>query len=168
MMFRKTFLSLAALGAGFSLSLSAATAQTARPGLDAASAGAIVDACQAWAVEHDVRLTIAVFDQGANLQALQRMDGAILASLDIAQWKGRTAANLGRTTRELGEAAIDRPAIYSVPDLATLQGGVPILTAEGVLIGGVGASGASSAVDEACAMAGIEAAGLTYNRAEAE
>ncbi len=163
---RTTCLSLAAFG--LALAAPAAQAQTARPTLDAAAATAIIAACEAWAVDHDLQLTIAVFDQGANLQALLRMDGAILASLEIAQWKGTTAASLGRTTGELGEAAIDRPAIYHVPNLATLRGGVPILTGDGVLVGGVGASGASSADDEACAMAGIEAAGLSHNRAGAE
>jgi len=163
---RTIFLGLAAFGLAFAAPL--AQAQTARPGLDAATASTIIAACEAYAVEHELQLTIAVFDEGANLQGLLRMDGAILASLDIAQWKGRTAANLGRTTGGLGEAAIDRPAIYHVPGLATLQGGVPIRNAAGVLIGGVGASGAASDDDEACAMAGIEAAGLTYNRAGAE
>ena len=153
---------------GLALAVPVAQAQTERPGLDAATASTIITACTAYAVEHGLHLTIAVFDEGANLQGLLRMDGAILASLDIAQWKGRTAANLGQMTGGLGEAALDRPAIYHVPGLSTLQGGVPIRTVAGELIGGVGASGAASADDEACAMAGIEAAGLTYNRAGAE
>ncbi|SDM68220.1 GlcG/HbpS family heme-binding protein [Maricaulis salignorans] len=154
--------------AGLALTAPLAHAQTPRATLDASTAGTIIAACEAYADEHALKLTIAVFDEGANLQALSRMDGAILASLEIAQWKGRTAANLGQLTGGLGAAAQDRPEIYHVPGLATLQGGVPIRTAAGELIGGVGASGASSADDEACAMAGIMAAGLTYQRAGAE
>ena len=166
MSFRKTVLSLAVLGLG--LAVPAASAQTARSGLDAASASAIVAGCQAWSGEHNVPMTVAVFDQSANLQALLRMDGAIPVSLDVAQLKGRTAAGVGESTANLAAQAIEEPAIYQVPGMSVLQGGVPIFTADGVLLGGVGASGGSGADDEACAMAGVEAAGLAYNRGGAE
>lgn len=166
MSFRKTLLSLAAFGLGFAMP--AAAAQTTRPGLDAASASAIVAGCQAWSGAHNVPMTVAVFDQSMTLQALLRMDGAIPVSLDVAQLKGRAAAGVGASTANLAALAIEEPAIYQVPGMSVLQGGVPIFTAEGVLIGGVGASGGSGEDDEACAMAGIEAAGLTYNRAGAE
>jgi len=40
------------------------------------------------------------------------------------------------------------------------MGGVPIYSADGILLGGVGVSGGKPADDAACAAAGIEAAGL--------
>jgi uncharacterized protein GlcG (DUF336 family) len=43
--------------------------------------------------------------------------------------------------------------------LVVFAGGLPI-RADGALIGGVGVSGAASAVDRACAQAGLTAAGL--------
>jgi glc operon protein GlcG len=163
---RNTVLSLAVLGLGFAVP--ATSAQTSRPSLDAASASAIIAGCQAWSAQHNMPLTVAVFDQSTNLQALLRMDGALLVSLDIAQSKARTAASLGESTGSLAQYAVGDPGIYHVPGLSTLQGGVPIFTSEGVLIGGVGASGGSGAEDEACAIAGVEAAGLSYHLAAAE
>ena len=80
---RTIFLGLAAFG--LTLAAPLAQAQTARPGLDAATASTIIAACEAYAVEHELALTIAVFDEGANLQGLLRMDGAILASLGSAK-----------------------------------------------------------------------------------
>ncbi|MND09203.1 hypothetical protein D3C83_323520 [compost metagenome] len=46
------------------------------------------------------------------------------------------------------------------PGLATWEGGLPIFSADGVALGGVGVSGADSAEDAACGKAGIVAAGL--------
>lgn len=45
------------------------------------------------------KLNIAVVDSGANLVAFQRMDGAQLASISIAEHKARTAASFRRETR---------------------------------------------------------------------
>jgi glc operon protein GlcG len=145
-----------------------ASAQESRPVLAASTAQDIVAGCQAWAEEHALNLVIAVYDQGVDLKAYLRMDEAPYASIAIAQWKGEGAAGLGMTSAAVGGLAENNPAIYTTPALATLRGGVPIRTADGVLLGGVGVSGASGADDELCAIAGVEAAGLTISRPEAE
>ncbi len=49
------------------------------------------------------------------------------------------------------------PGIAHVPGIATFAGGLPIMTASGSQIGGIGVSGASSDEDEQCAQAGIDA-----------
>jgi uncharacterized protein GlcG (DUF336 family) len=160
----------AILATGFLVMMMAmpASAQEARPVLTASTAQNIVSACQAWAEERGLNLVIAVYDQGVDLKAYLRMDEAHYASIAIAQWKGEGAAGLGRTSAALGSLAENNPAIYTTPAIATLRGGVPIRTADGVLLGGVGVSGASGADDERCAIAGVEAAGLTTSRPEAE
>jgi uncharacterized protein GlcG (DUF336 family) len=73
---------------------------------------------------------------------------------------------LGISSRQVAEMAADRPTF--VASLATLSphglipaaGGV-IATQGGETIGAVGITGDTSDNDEACALAGLEAAGLT-------
>jgi len=145
-----------------------ALAQDTRPVLSSESAGIIVDGCLAWAEENDIQIIISVYDQGVDLMAFQRMDGAPMGSIEISEWKGRSSANFDRPTAEFAELAPDYPAIYSAPGIATFRGGVPIRTVDGTHIGGVGVSGASSENDERCAHAGIAAAGLASSQIETE
>ena len=129
-------------------------AQTPRPMLDYASAAAIRDTCLAWAGERDLSVAVAVFDESGTLLAFAHMDGASSAVGGFAQWKGRSAATIhvaSAETANWGEGP---------PGLATWEGGLPIFSADGVALGGVGVSGAQSAEDIACARAGIAAAGL--------
>ena len=129
-------------------------AQTPRPMLDYASAATIRDTCLAWAAERRLTVAVAVFDESGKLLALAHMDGAASAVGDFAQWKGRSAATVhvaSATTADWGRGP---------PGLATWEGGLPIFSAAGVALGGVGVSGAESAEDVACGKAGIAAAGL--------
>lgn len=131
-----------------------ASAQTPRPMLDYASAATIRDACVAWAKDRNLAVAVAVFDEGGKLLAFAHMDGAASAVGEFAQWKGRSAATIhfaSAVTAEWGRGP---------PGLATWEGGLPIFSAEGVALGGVGVSGAQSAEDVACGQAGIAAAGL--------
>jgi len=50
------------------------------------------------------------------------------------------------------------PGIAQVPGVTAFAGGLPIMTADKVQIGGIGISGATSDQDETCAQAGIDAA----------
>ena len=130
------------------------SAQTPRPMLDYASAATIRDACVDWAGERNLAVAVAVFDESGRLLAFAQMDGAASAVGDFAQWKGRSAATIhvaSAVTAEWGRGP---------PGLATWEGGLPVFSAEGVALGGVGVSGAQSAEDVACAKAGIAAAGL--------
>lgn len=131
-----------------------AGAQTARPMLDYASAAKIRDGCVAWASERKLAVAIAVFDERGTLMAFALMDGAASAVGDYAQWKGRSAATIHVASAETAEWG------RGPPGLATWAGGVPVFSAEGAPLGGVGVSGAESAEDVACGTAGIVAAGL--------
>ncbi|MDG1417673.1 MAG: heme-binding protein [Maricaulis sp.] len=165
MMMRSIF---GAAALAISVLATSTSAQEPRPVLNASSASLIVAACEAWAVERDMALVIAVFDQGGDLKAFLRMDEAPLASIAIAEWKGTSAAGIGYSSAQIGALAAGNPAIYHAPSLSTLRGGVPIRTTDNVLIGGVGVSGASGADDERCAIAGVEATGLVTGLPEAE
>ncbi len=67
-----------------------------------AQARTAIDAALADAETRGLRMVVAVVDAGANLVALARMDGAWLASLDVAIKKARTSALLQAPTAALG------------------------------------------------------------------
>src|SRR5271156_4812117 len=60
---------------------------------------AIIHASVAEAKNRDWKMNIAVVDSGGNLVAFQRMDGAMLASIQIAEHKARAAAMFRRPTK---------------------------------------------------------------------
>src|SRR5271170_2072161 len=55
-------------------------------------AEAAIAAAIAEAKKHDWKMNVSVVDSGGNLVAFQRMDGAMLASIQIAEHKARAAA----------------------------------------------------------------------------
>lgn len=111
-------------------------------------------------------LTVAVLDAGGHLIALHRADGASTLRPQIACAKAGGALGLGVSSRKIGDMAADRPTfIASLGPIAPhglvpAAGGVIIVDGEGHPIGAVGITGDTSDNDEACALAGIEAAGL--------
>lgn len=142
-------------------SLGAAALET-KPYLTLAMATKIADVCEAKAAAENWRkVNIAIYDDGGNLKLFRRQDGAYLHSIRIAQLKGQTSAGMPRSTRELGEINYSNPVrplgLEHVPGLVMFAGGLPIMTAAGAHIGGVGVSGATADQDEACAAAGIAA-----------
>jgi uncharacterized protein GlcG (DUF336 family) len=95
-------------------------------------------------------LNIAVVDSGANLIAFARMDGAMLASVAVAQHKARAAVKYRRPTKAF-EDAIQRQNNYYVmtlDDVIASRGGIPLIEG-GKIIGGIGCSGGSGSQDEA-------------------
>lgn len=126
--------------------------------LDAANkiiAGAIAEAkANNWLVD------IAVVDESGNLLSFQRMDGALIGSIEVAIGKARTASIFRRPTKVLEEAAKTRPAIVTLPNGVLLQGGLPVMV-NGQTVGAVGVSGVTSQQDEQIAEAGIRHAGLS-------
>ena len=72
-----------------------------------------------------------------------------------------TSANFPFPTRMLGEIGKEGkpgtvPGIADVPGIITFAGGLAIITANKVHIGGIGVSGGTSDQDEDCAKAGLE------------
>src|ERR1700727_207401 len=62
-------------------------------------AQAAIHAAVAEAKKRNWKMNIAVADSGGNLDAFQRMDGAMLASIQIAEHKARAAATFRRPTK---------------------------------------------------------------------
>src|SRR6201986_736248 len=111
-------------------------------------------------------LTVAVLDAGGHLVAFKREDRSGILRYDIAYGKAWGALGMGFGSRTLYERAANTPqffnALYAASGgrVVTNPGGVLIRDGEGEIIGAVGISGDTSDKDEACAIAGIEAAGL--------
>ena len=142
----------------------AAMAAETKPALSLDMAKKMVAACEAKARQEGWKMNIAVVDDGANLIAFERMDGAYLGSVQVAQHKAMTSANFPFSTRAFGELAFGKegkpaivPGIANFPGIVTFAGGLPIMTANKVQIGGIGVSGGTSDQDEQCAQAGMDA-----------
>jgi uncharacterized protein GlcG (DUF336 family) len=136
--------------------------------LDLAKANIIIDAAIEKARSSKIRpLCVAVLDDGGNLKALKREDGASILRPQIAISKAWGAIGMGESSRHLGNRLKELPAFLGA--LSDMTGGKVVPVAGGVLImegdtilGAAGASGASADEDEACVIAGIQAAGLQY------
>src|SRR5262249_19669041 len=111
-------------------------------------------------------LTVAVLDTGGHLVAFKREDKSGLLRFDIAFGKAWGALGMGLGSATLPAAAAKRPPVFTMLAAAsggrmvTNPGGVLIRSTAGDIVGAVGISGDTSDRDEACAIAGIEAAGL--------
>jgi uncharacterized protein GlcG (DUF336 family) len=111
-------------------------------------------------------LSVAVLDAGGHLVAFKREDKSGILRFDIAFGKAWGALGMGFGSRTLAERAASTPQFFTMLAAAsggriiTNPGGVLIRDAAGNIIGAVGISGDTSDKDEACAVAGIEAAGL--------
>ena len=112
-------------------------------------------------------LTVAVFDVGGNLVAFAKEDGASLFRQEIASGKALGALGLGMDSGLLMPIAEARPGFMQSAYVASggkiipVPGGVLVKSKKGDLLGAVGISGDLSAKDEACAIEGIKAAGLS-------
>jgi glc operon protein GlcG len=117
----------------------------------------IADAVQAEAVANKWTMVIAIVDDGGNLMYLQRADGTQIGSVDVAQEKARSAVKFKRPTKAFEDAvAGGRQAILKLPGAMPVEGGVPLMI-DGVMLGAIGVSGATSAQDGQCAAAGVKA-----------
>lgn len=117
----------------------------------------VAAAARAEAQKNGWNLVICVVDDGGYPIYLERMDGAQLGSVQIAQDKARTAVLFKRPSKALEEAvAGGRTVVMKLAGATPVEGGVPIM-AGGQLIGAIGVSGASSSQDGQVAAAGLQA-----------
>jgi uncharacterized protein GlcG (DUF336 family) len=132
-------------------------------------ANIILDAAFARSAELKLKpLAVAVLDARGALKAFAAQDGTSLMRAEIAHGKAYGALALGIGSRALFTRAKEQP--YFVDAINTMArgalipvpGGVLILDSAGATIGAVGVSGDTSDNDEACAVAGIEKAGLAF------
>lgn len=112
-------------------------------------------------------LTVAALDAAGVAVCLMREDKSSLLRPDIATGKAYGTLGMGFGGRELARRAKSVPQFFNALSdmsggrMVPVQGGVLVRDAAGAVIGAVGISGDTSANDEICAVAGIEAASLT-------
>ncbi|WPZ32182.1 heme-binding protein [Thalassobaculum sp. OXR-137] len=112
-------------------------------------------------------LAVAVLDAGGHIRAIERQDGASMHRPEIAIGKAYGALAMGFGSRELANRVKDKGAVFLDAvngmiggRLIPAPGGVLVKDKAGNVIAAVGISGDTSDRDEACAVAGIAAAGL--------
>ncbi|BDW11238.1 hypothetical protein PSHI8_13200 [Polynucleobacter sp. SHI8] len=112
-------------------------------------------------------LTVVVLDAGGHMKALLREDHCSILREDIARGKAWGVLGMGFGGREIARRAEKMPAFISALNVMSegkmvpVAGGVLIRDANNHIIGSVGVTGDTSDNDELCAVAGIQAAGLT-------
>jgi uncharacterized protein GlcG (DUF336 family) len=104
----------------------------------------MVDAAVAKARELGVSENVAILDDGGNLKAFSRMDGASMPTIEIAQKKAYTAL-FGVSTQDFFNFIQGDPSLLAgIPTLARVAawgGGFPIKV-NGEVVGAIGVSGA--------------------------
>lgn len=122
-------------------------------------AKAVAAAAFAEAKKNSWRMTFAIVGPGAELIYFERMDGAQLASTEIAQGKARTSVMFRRPSKAFADQfAAGNTAFTTFPERPVAsEGGVPII-ANGKIVGAIGASGGTGQQDGVAAMAGAAAA----------
>jgi glc operon protein GlcG len=122
--------------------------------ISAERAHEVIVAAAAEAKKRNWSLNIAVVDSGGNLVAFERMDGAQLASIEIAQHKARAAAKFRRETKVFeGGVQSGLNYIITLDGVIASRGGIPLVEG-GKLIGAIGTSGGTGSQDEVVAKAG--------------
>jgi uncharacterized protein GlcG (DUF336 family) len=98
-----------------------------------------------------IPVNIAVLDAGAHLKAFSRMDGALLASIDIAMKKARTAVLFETNSENVWNyCKLGAPAEgmqLTNGGLVTFAGGIPLRAPDGELLGAIGVSGGTVSQD---------------------
>ncbi len=115
----------------------------------------IIQAAVAEAKRRNWKMNVAVADSGGSLVAFQRMDGAMLASIQIAEHKARAAVTFRRPTKvfEDGIQLMHLNYLLAFDGVIASRGGIPLIE-QGAIIGAIGCSGGTDSQDEVVSKAG--------------
>ncbi|HVW78681.1 MAG TPA: heme-binding protein [Alloacidobacterium sp.] len=121
----------------------------------------VIAAAEKKAQEIGQPMNIAVADEGANLVAFIRMEGAWLGSIDIAQKKAFTSRAFDISTKDLAQHSQSGGQFFGIHasnngKVMIFAGGIP-LKAGNQVVGAIGVSGGSGEQDHAVAEAGAKA-----------
>lgn len=149
--------SIAMLAGGASAQTGAATPSMQDfKSLTGTAARAMVEACRAFALKNNLRVTIVVVDAHGDLLDFHRMDGAHAIAAQTAPMKAKTAVRWRLPSQALAErVAQGNNAALWLGDFPQ-RGGLPIMV-DGRAAGAIGVGGAPSEQDEQCAQVGIDA-----------
>jgi glc operon protein GlcG len=127
-----------------------------------AAASNLVAAAISHAQDKGWRVCVAVCDASGLGVSMGRMDGAPPSVIDFATDKAFTAVMSGKSTHaffeRMSSSAELSMGLANRPRLITWEGGLPIMEA-GMVIGGIGVSGAAGHEDAECATLALAALG---------
>lgn len=133
--------------------------------LELEEAKLMIEAAKKKSEEINVLETIAIVDDGGNLIALERMNGARITGPEISIAKAYTAAGHKRSThlfnKEPNGPALPGNEAFGIQQMlpgkfAVFVGGFPIVV-NGEVIGGIGVSGGNGEQDTAVGTAALKA-----------
>lgn len=127
-----------------------------RPTLTHDAARRLVDGAVGKADEIGVPMCIAVTDDGGQLLAFVRMDGARMLSIETAIRKARTAATLGQPTGGRQPDLAVQLGFGTDGQFTNLPGGLPV-EIEGSVVGAIGVGSGTGDQDVEVGHAGIAA-----------
>lgn len=114
-------------------------------------------AAETHARQNGTSVVVTILDAGGHVILTERMEGAQLASLALAQRKAISAIYYKRPSRAFEQAlAGGRTAVLALPDAMPAGGGIPLMQ-DGVVYGAIGVSGGNNDQDQAAAEAGVTA-----------
>jgi glc operon protein GlcG len=134
------------LGGSLTLPTLADSTVADKPTITSEGARVLIAKAEAKARSLHRAVNIAVVDNGGNLLAFERMDGAFLAGVDLCQGKARTALRFEEPTAKIEAAIHDGRYALMTTGAVEMQGGIPVLH-DGKIIGAIGVSGADSSTD---------------------
>ncbi len=113
------------------------------------SAKKILAAAEAFAISKQYTVAIAIVDNGGNLVAFAKMDNTQIGSIDVAIGKAKTANNFKRPSKAFEETVANGGTGLRVLALPVypIEGGEPVFSADGKIIGAIGVSGMTSGQD---------------------
>lgn len=115
---------------------------------------AMAAAAEAHAKQNNLRVAMAIVDDGGHLLYFQRMDGVHAGAVQVAQRKAESAAIYRRPGKAFADRVATEPQVVMLPGSFPFDGGFPIVI-EGEVIGAIGISGATSAQDAEIAHAAL-------------
>jgi uncharacterized protein GlcG (DUF336 family) len=114
--------------------------------------------------ELNVRLHISIMDHAANLVGFISFPGTPLIAAVTANRKAFTAVHTGMPTHQWEAYLATIPAselkiIDSIEGYVAARGGYPVIQ-DGMVLGGIGVSGANQEIDDDVALAAVKALGI--------
>jgi glc operon protein GlcG len=125
---------------------------------------AMLNAAVARSKELGVKLHITILDHAGNLAGFISFPGTPRIAETTANRKAFTAVNTGMPTGQWEAYVNSIPQselkiIDSIPGYVAAMGGHPVIK-DGLVLGGIGVSGANQEIDEEVALAALRAIGL--------
>jgi len=107
------------------------------------------------AMDNKWAMVVAILDDGGNLLQLDRMDGAPIGSVEVAQQKAHTAVIFKSPSKDFADGLAKGTTALLKLNVLPFEGGIPLVV-DGQVIGAIGVSGGTAEQDGTVAKAGAD------------